>query len=95
MGQLGFLMASPNPGADPGFAGGKGWGCVGVPRWRFGQEAFVTDASGTAMLHPNFQHLPDGMAVLSGETWRFQVWFRDDDPTPTSNTSDGVAVTLR
>lgn len=31
-------------------------------------------------------------AVQPGETWRFQLWYRDANPQATSNFSDGVAI---
>ncbi|MDA1263533.1 MAG: hypothetical protein O2816_00470 [Planctomycetota bacterium] len=31
-------------------------------------------------------------AVLPGETWRFQAWFRDKNPVDTSNFTDALAV---
>ena len=33
-------------------------------------------------------------AVAAGETWHFQGWFRDADPTATSNFTDAVAITF-
>ncbi|MCP3920819.1 MAG: hypothetical protein GY711_35275 [bacterium] len=32
------------------------------------------------------------VAVMSGETWNFQAWFRDVNPAPTSNFTHGVAI---
>lgn len=32
-------------------------------------------------------------AVLTGETWRFQAWYRDANPASTTNFSGSVAVT--
>ena len=37
---------------------------------------------------------PLGEPVLSGETWRFQVWYRDRQMNLTSNFTEGVAVTF-
>jgi len=34
-------------------------------------------------------------AVLVGETWNWQLWFRDRNPGPTSNLTDGVSVTFQ
>ncbi len=34
-------------------------------------------------------------SVMAGETWLFQVWYRDMNPGPTSNLTDVVAVTFR
>ena len=32
------------------------------------------------------------VAIVAGETWNFQAWFRDMNPGPTSNFTDGVSV---
>ncbi|MCP3917516.1 MAG: hypothetical protein GY711_18380 [bacterium] len=37
--------------------------------------------------------LPQGLVFQPGETWNFQCWFRDANPAPTSNTSDGLSIT--
>ncbi len=34
------------------------------------------------------------VAVAAGETWYFQGWFRDTNPTATSNFTDAVAITF-
>lgn len=34
-------------------------------------------------------------AVQAGETWNWQLWFRDVNPTQTSNFTDGVMVTFQ
>ena len=33
-------------------------------------------------------------AVLPGDTWYFQAWYRDANPTPTSNLSDVIWITF-
>ena len=33
-------------------------------------------------------------AVLPGDTWNFQAWFRDNNPGLTSNFTDGVSITF-
>ena len=38
---------------------------------------------------------PAQSQVLSGETWNFQAWYRDNNPGPTSNFTDAVAVTFQ
>ena len=32
------------------------------------------------------------VAVQPGDTWFFQAWYRDNNPTPTSNFSDGIQI---
>jgi hypothetical protein len=52
----------------------------------------VTDV-GTATVDVDLGALPTNPphAVLPGETWHFQCWYRDKNPGPTSNTTDAVA----
>jgi len=32
--------------------------------------------------------------VTAGSTWRFQTWFRDANPSVTSNFTDAIAITF-
>jgi hypothetical protein len=34
-------------------------------------------------------------SILAGETWNFQAWYRDLNPTNTSNFTDGLSVTFQ
>ncbi|MCP3915060.1 MAG: hypothetical protein GY711_05855 [bacterium] len=34
-------------------------------------------------------------AAMAGETWNFQCWYRDVNPTSTSNFTDGVSITFQ
>jgi hypothetical protein len=43
-------------------------------------------------VHPNSFRTSPISAANPGETWSFQAWFRDPNPGPTSNFTDGVAV---
>lgn len=38
---------------------------------------------------------PAGTPALPGETWFFQVWYRDNTPSPTSNFTNAVEVRFR
>ena len=49
---------------------------------------------GTIEFSPDLGNLPQGTSILPGDTWHFQLWFRDANPQITSNTSDAVAVTF-
>lgn len=33
--------------------------------------------------------------IAAGESWNFQAWFRDDNPGPTSNFTDGMSVVFQ
>ncbi|MEM6673138.1 MAG: hypothetical protein AAF726_09850 [Planctomycetota bacterium] len=57
----------------------------------------ASGAEGSFTLDVDTQRLPQSIltAAQPGETWFFQTWFRDADPTPTANFSDSVGVTFR
>ena len=89
-----YFIMSQSQGFVPGFAGSAGNLCVGAPIVRInlnmvqlrktnlvGERAYLMDFSGA----PEDQ-------ILIGETWNFQLWFRDGT---TSNTSDGISVLFR
>ena len=68
-------------------------------RWEvFGTVSEPTECVGcTHELAIDLTAIPEGPAVASaaaGDTWRFQAWFRDANPTATSNFTDAVAVTF-
>ena len=39
--------------------------------------------------------LSPAVPVLPGETWCFQGWYRDNNPTPTSNFSDAIFMVFQ
>ncbi|MFT7679088.1 MAG: hypothetical protein ACI8QC_003087 [Planctomycetota bacterium] len=49
---------------------------------------------GTVLFQPDLANLPNNVTIQPGDSWIFQYWFRDANPTPTSNTSDAVVVTF-
>lgn len=97
--QFGYYIMSQGQGFTPGFAGSQGNLCLAPPFVRFNRpgqgEILFTGPMGEASLTPNNTFLPQGTTWLPGETWNFQLWFRDTNPTLTSNTSDGLQVLFR
>jgi hypothetical protein len=85
----------------PGFGGSQGVLCLGPPIIRFDQSAGPgnqidqTTGAGTRSYSVDFAALPQGIAFAPGETWYFQLWFRDQNPALTSNTTDGIEVMFR
>lgn len=58
---------------------------------------FDSGAAGEFELSIDLNSIPQGsgiVAVAAGETWHFQGWFRDANPTATSNFTDAVAITF-
>lgn len=94
---FGLFVAGPSQGFVPSLAGGDGNLCLGGPLARFNGSLQNSGASGS-LTHPiDLQSIPlfPAMAAQPGETWYFQAWFRDSNPTATSNLSDGLALRLK
>ena len=74
--------------------------CLGSPILRLIDLQAPSRLDGTAptwvRLSPdNGQPAGSGVLVLPGQTWFFQLWFRDSFEGTTTNTSNSVQVTLR
>lgn len=91
--RFGYFMMSQGTDFVPFFGGSQGTLCLSAPIVRFAQDALWTGSSGLVEFRPDLTDLPSGVQFAPGETWHFQLWFRDANPTPTSNTTDGLAVT--
>ena len=61
---------------------------------RYAGAVANTGPGGAFGLAIDLAAIPGHGAVLSGETWNFQCWFRDSNPSPTSNFTDGISVTF-
>jgi FG-GAP repeat len=88
-----FLVGSgqtfvPNPGGSDGNL------CLGGSLGRF-DPATVAGPAGTADLKVDLNRLPTTppQAVLPGDTWHFQYWYRDT-PVGSSNFSTAVKITF-
>jgi hypothetical protein len=91
---VGYFLLSDAQGDVPGFGGSQGVLCLGAPILRFAKDILQADASGQMSFAVDFGALPGGTVFQTGETWNFQLWYRDVNPTSTSNTSNGLAVTF-
>lgn len=93
--QFGYMLMSQNTGNVPMFGGSQGTLCLGPPFVRFSQNVLTADAlDGTLVFQPDMTALPNNTTFLPGDSWIFQYWFRDANPSSTSNTSDAVVVTF-
>ena len=95
--QFGYFLASETQGfvANPG--GSQGNLCLGGAIARYAKQAASSGAIGQITLGIDLGAIPTTppSAVQPGETWNFQLWYRDKNPTTTSNFTDGVAVTFQ
>lgn len=92
--QYGYFLASPNPGGSP-TPTSVGVLCLGGPFARFSATVLQTpdngDSVGTGIDLTAIPMNPT-TAVLPGQSWHFQYWFRDS--VGISNFSNGLRVTF-
>jgi len=90
--KFGYFLMSDTQSFIPLFGGSQGNLCLGSPLVRFAADIMQSTAQGTFDFSPDLSNLPQGTTFQPGSTWNFQLWYRDNNPTSTSNTSDGLAV---
>ena len=76
----------------PLFGGGQGNLCLSGPIIRFDKFVLNSGSGGAVTFSPDLTNLPQGTVISPGETWNFQHWTRDVNPTQTSNTSNGLEI---
>jgi len=96
VGALGMVLASQTQGSTPGAGGSQGTLCLDGTVLRMESTLFNSGASGFRELEVDLNSFPPPYngAVLAGQTWNFQVWYRDANPQPTSNLSNATSVTF-
>lgn len=89
----GHFLASPTQDwvIPPGAQGPL---CLGAPVARLSTVPYNTAASGFFRHQVETLSIPfdTPYAIQPGETWYFQAWFRDNDPSPTIGFSDAVSI---
>jgi hypothetical protein len=93
-GQFSYFLMSASEAFVPGFGGSQGNLCLGPPQLRFNALPLNTGGAGAVALTLDLTGLPQGTTVHPGEAWNFQLWYRDVNPMPTSNTTDALKVTF-
>lgn len=96
--RFGYFLMGPGHDFVPFFGGSNGILCLAMPLYRFNippkGEILNTGNTGTVAFRPHLTNLPGNVVFHAGETWSFQLWFRDVlGSVNTSNTTDGVDVT--
>lgn len=91
--QAGYFLASRTQGFIPFAGGSQGNLCVSGQVGRYTDKVKNSGANGRFTMKVDLAAVPPGMqAVLPGEDWNFQAWYRDANPSPTSNFTDGVNI---
>lgn len=90
--EFGYFLMSDSQDFFPNVGGSQGNLCLGSPQHRFAKDVQNSGSGGSVSFQPDLTDLPGSAMVQPGETWNFQYWFRDKNPSQTSNMTDGVAV---
>jgi len=93
-----LLLVAPAVGNVPQPGGSQGVLCLGGPIGRYAPQTFATSALGSGALAVDLGALPQPTgfrAALPGETWTFQAWHRDANPSVTSNFTHAVSITVQ
>ncbi|MEZ6015492.1 MAG: hypothetical protein R3F49_10285 [Planctomycetota bacterium] len=94
---FGYFIVSPFQAFVPNAGGAQGNLCVGLSTGRFRSQLGNTGFDGLLSVHVDLTSLPQpngSVAVQAGETWNFQCWHRDANPSATSNFSAGYSITF-
>ncbi len=93
-GTFGFALISRSASVTPSPGGSDGNLCLGGTIGRFAQNIVQADPGGRMGIALDLLDLPSPLApaVVGGDTWWFQIWFRDSNPIPTSNFTNAIGV---
>lgn len=91
VGKIGYLLASRTAGLVTNPGGSQGNLCVLGAAVRFTDQLAAADSAGTIVTTVD----PPVIAMSSGETWYFQLWYRDKNPSPTSNFTEALELYYR
>lgn len=96
--QFGLWVVSAAQAFVPAAGGSQGNLCVGGNTGRYNSQVASSGAFGEVPLDVDTTAIqqPNGtVPALPGETWNFQCWHRDLNPTATSNFTRGFSVTFQ
>lgn len=96
---FGFFATSRLQGFTANAGGSQGNLCLGLNIGRFTGPGQVMNSGpdGRFTLTVDLNALPQpsgGVAAQPGQTWNFQAWHRDSNPTSASNFTDAVSITF-
>ncbi|MDF1836862.1 MAG: hypothetical protein P1V35_03240 [Planctomycetota bacterium] len=97
--QFGYFVVSQTIGSGVTPAGSQGTLCIGGAIGRHNRlgEVLFSGTAGAVLMPLDLTNVPQPLgpvAILPGETWHWQYWTRDQNPSSTSNFSDGNRLTF-
>ena len=95
--RLGMFLTGDAQAFVPFVGGSQGNLCLGGKLGRYRSDVLSSGTEGSFSLQIDLAALPTNPPhqVLAGETWNFQAWFRDANPGPTSNFTEGLSIVFR
>jgi len=91
--QAGYFLTSLTSGFVQNPGGSQGNLCLGGAIGRYSDSVMNAGPAGEFQLTIDLTDMPvGGVAVLPGETWYFTTWYRDVNPTNTSNFTNGLQI---
>ncbi|HIF40456.1 MAG TPA: hypothetical protein EYQ74_05090 [Planctomycetes bacterium] len=95
--QFGMFVTSQTKGFIPNPGGSQGNLCLGGAIGRYSKSLVNSGSAGQFSLQLDLTQTPTPagpVVIQAGETWHFQTWYRDKNPTNTSNFTDGISITF-
>ncbi|MDA1265869.1 MAG: lamin tail domain-containing protein [Planctomycetota bacterium] len=94
--QFGYFLASQTQSFVAMPPGSEGNLCLGGQIARFKNDIQNSGLIAEFSLLIDLTDIPTNPihSVMAGETWNFSTWYRDNNPGPTSNFTNGVSVTF-
>ncbi|MFT7676080.1 MAG: hypothetical protein ACI8QC_000047 [Planctomycetota bacterium] len=94
--QFGYFLASKDAGYVPYPGNSQGILCLGGSLARLSGQIQDSGNNGRFQIQVDLQAIPANptVAVVAGDTWHFQAWFRDFHVVPTSNFTDARAISF-
>lgn len=94
--KFGYFLTSETQGFVSTPPGSEGDLCLGGKIGRYSKDILNTGVDGafTLLIDLSAMPLSPPEPVLPGETWNFTAWYRDNNPNPTSNFTDAIALTF-
>lgn len=96
--QAALLLVSPSSGFTPNPGGSQGDLCLAGPIGRYTSDLQITGAAGSTSFDLDLAQTPTpagSIAILSGQTWYWQTWYRDQNPGSTSNFTSAVMASFQ
>lgn len=87
-------LAAPQTGFVPQVGGGAGTLCLGGSIRRLNNSLNRADGIGSFSAVLDLSTWHGGSSIVAGETWYYQLWYRDPAGGTTSNLSDATGVTF-